>query len=93
MICRVGFPRADIDVWLIRHTRVRIIELRNDVSALTEEISGQLNLVYDPSLASTQSNKRGPEEAFAKIDSVASGSPAATAVCLIYQYPDRRNAN
>ena len=33
-----GFPRSDIDVWAVRHARVRIIELRNDL----ERVRGEL---------------------------------------------------
>lgn len=29
-----GFPRSDIDVWAVRHARVKIIELKNDLKLL-----------------------------------------------------------
>ena len=38
-----GFPRADIDVWAVRHARVRIIELRNDLKALMDEMMLYIN--------------------------------------------------
>ncbi|KZT09120.1 uncharacterized protein LAESUDRAFT_674858 [Laetiporus sulphureus 93-53] len=80
-----GFPRADIDVWAVRHARVRIIELRNDLAALRDSIMTALQGVYDPSLL-----KEGPaivEESvtesillpFARVSGVAPGSPAAAA--------------
>ncbi len=37
-----GFPRADIDVWAVRHARVRIIELNNDLSRLMDQIATAL---------------------------------------------------
>jgi len=40
-----GFPRADIDVWAVRHARVRIIEIRNDLKSLVDEIAAALALV------------------------------------------------
>ncbi|KAI0927158.1 hypothetical protein AcV5_007768 [Taiwanofungus camphoratus] len=43
-----GFPRSDIDVWAVRHARVRIIELRNDLSALMDTIMTALQGVYNP---------------------------------------------
>ena len=33
LVDREGFPRADIDVFAVRHARVKIIELRNDMNA------------------------------------------------------------
>ena len=37
-----GFPRADIDIWAVRHARVRVIELQNYISAIVERIKGAL---------------------------------------------------
>jgi 26S proteasome regulatory subunit N4 len=80
-----GFPRADIDVWAVRHARVRAIELRNDLVTLTNEIGAALTAVYDPALRSqsegSSERKEEPDaSAFAKVDGVLSGSPAAAAV-------------
>ncbi|EED86064.1 predicted protein [Postia placenta Mad-698-R] len=84
-----GFPRADIDVWAVRHARVRIIELRNDLSALRDIIMVALQNVYDP--AAVVKTERSPaQEApaptdggslrpFAKVNGVAPNSPAAVA--------------
>jgi 26S proteasome regulatory subunit N4 len=81
-----GFPRADIDVWEVRHARVRIIELRNDLKAIMDSIMKGLQGVYDPSLAVEQPTQQLPNpsglDPFAKVDGVAPGSPAATAVSL-----------
>jgi 26S proteasome non-ATPase regulatory subunit 9 len=52
LVDREGFPRDDIDVWAVRHARVRIIELRNDLTALIDEIAGTLETVYPRSLPS-----------------------------------------
>jgi 26S proteasome non-ATPase regulatory subunit 9 len=80
-----GFPRADIDIWAVRHARVRAIELRNDLVALTDEMAKALAGVYDPALRGTDNSeaagkKDGRESAFAQVDSVLSGSPAGVAV-------------
>ena len=86
-----GFPRADIDIWAVRHARVKIIELRNDLSAVMKEISAGLEKVYDPALAAPSSNtdaeaqtgaakSEGPLRPFAKVGGVHPSSPAADAV-------------
>lgn len=83
-----GFPRADIDVWAVRHARVRIIELRNDLDALRDTIATALQGVFDPAtLAQTepapQNDGSSPASQllpFAKVNGVAPGSPAAAAV-------------
>jgi len=46
LVDREGFPRDDLDVWAVRHARVRIIELRNDLAALMDEIADTLAAVY-----------------------------------------------
>ncbi|KAF7422536.1 putative 26S proteasome regulatory subunit [Pleurotus ostreatus] len=79
-----GFPRADIDVWAVRTARVRIIELRNDLKDVTNEIGKVLETVYSPSAGAGQDNanvesptKIDVPEPFARVDGVAPGSPAA----------------
>ncbi|KAF4590169.1 putative 26S proteasome regulatory subunit [Pleurotus pulmonarius] len=79
-----GFPRADIDVWAVRTARVRIIELRNDLKDVTNEIGKVLETVYSPSAGAEQGNTNGEPtteidapEPFARVDGVAPGSPAA----------------
>lgn len=41
-----GFPRADIDVYAVRHARVRIIQLRNDLKEVMDQIAKALEGVY-----------------------------------------------
>lgn len=90
-----GFPRADIDVWAVRHARVRIIELKNDMEKIMDDIGKALEGVYDPryggnvtdgaSATGTVSVDEASEEqkkVFARVDGVAPGSPAAQAVCI-----------
>ncbi|EMD39847.1 hypothetical protein CERSUDRAFT_112114 [Gelatoporia subvermispora B] len=86
-----GFPRADIDVWAVRHARVRIIELRNDLAAIMDRIMEGLQNVYDSGLAAAaepvdapMSDSVSPDALlpFAKVDGVAPGSPAATSGLL-----------
>jgi 26S proteasome non-ATPase regulatory subunit 9 len=85
-----GFPRADIDIYAVRGARVRIIELRNDLARLTDEIGRALEGVYAPGMrasttatgASEEGDEAGGEERgvpFAKVNGVLSGSPAAEA--------------
>ena len=81
-----GFPRDDIDVWAVRHARVRIIELRNDHKALMDRIMVALQEVYDPNTRGSEDNSTATAnpgaslEPFARVDGVAPGSPAAAAV-------------
>ncbi|KAI0320519.1 hypothetical protein OF83DRAFT_1104314 [Amylostereum chailletii] len=79
-----GFPRADIDVLAVRTARVRIIELRNDLSGLTDEIGKALEGVYertpDTEKDAGQNETREELMPFAKVNGVAPGSPAADAV-------------
>ncbi|KAI0822225.1 hypothetical protein BC628DRAFT_1327516 [Trametes gibbosa] len=86
-----GFPRADIDIWAVRHARVRVIELRNDHKALMDRIMVALQQVYDPAAQSQAATSAGASgdstidnalQPFAKVDGVAPGSPAATAGLL-----------
>ncbi|KAI0333647.1 hypothetical protein GY45DRAFT_1244172 [Cubamyces sp. BRFM 1775] len=86
-----GFPRADIDIWAVRHARVRIIELRNDHKALMDKIMLALQDVYDPGQQSQEASTtdsgtaEGSDNAlqpFARVDGVAPGSPAASSGLL-----------
>ena len=90
-----GFPRADIDVYAVRHARVRIIELRNDMTKLMDDIGKALEGVYGASNAASSTplvNGTGPSpgsasanadlRVFARVDGVFSGSPASDAVRL-----------
>ena len=84
-----GFPRADIDVWEVRHARVRIIELRNDLKDVMDAIMKGLQGVYDPSLVidKPEPSSSNPSDLhpFAKVDGVAPNSPAALAVSRFYR--------
>ncbi len=82
-----GFPRDDIDLWAVRHARVRIIELRNDHTALMDRIMVALQSVYNPSTQSEPEENSmitatagASLEPFARVDGVSPGSPAAAAV-------------
>jgi 26S proteasome non-ATPase regulatory subunit 9 len=95
LVDREGFPRDDIDVWAVRHARVRIIELRNDLAALMDEIAKSLETVYrrsPPLPVEGEASRSGATTAsgeaiaellpFARVNGVAPGSPAADAVRL-----------
>lgn len=79
-----GFPRADIDLWIVRTARKRIIELRNDLKDVMDEIAGALERVYDPTLptpaSSSSAGSTPPPKPFAKVEAVAPESPSAEAV-------------
>ncbi|KAJ7675803.1 hypothetical protein DFH06DRAFT_668896 [Mycena polygramma] len=74
-----GFPRADIDIYAVRNARIRIIELRNDLSAVTNDLALALQSVYDPALALPPDAPQLSGKPFAKVDGVSPGSPAAEA--------------
>ncbi|KAJ6585007.1 proteasome 26S subunit [Mycena capillaripes] len=75
-----GFPRADIDIYAVRNARIRIIELRNDLAALMNDLALALQSVYDPALAPPDSPQSTPNgKPFAKVEGVSPGSPAAEA--------------
>ena len=92
LVDREGFPRSDLDVWAVRHARVRIIELRNDLTALMDEIAKALTTVYprptpppaesEATTAPAVGTEVTPVElrSFARVNGVAPGSPAADAV-------------
>lgn len=88
-----GYPRDDIDVAQIRITRSRIIHLRNDYKDLMNRIEKGLHahhaiiaakLAADPppsiiSSSSTTAAAQSIEAPFARVNTVAPGSPAADA--------------
>ncbi|KAJ7761490.1 hypothetical protein DFH07DRAFT_740009 [Mycena maculata] len=76
-----GFPRADIDIYAVRNARVRILELRNDLTAVMNALALALQSVYNPALAPVESPQPSiNSKPFAKVDGVSPGSPAAEAV-------------
>lgn len=78
-----GFPRADIGVWAVRHARVRIIRLRNDLSSVMDKIARALEDVHASQSAGATTDGGTPPPSllpFAKVDAVAPHSPAQAAV-------------
>lgn len=79
-----GFPRADIDIWAVRHARIRIIRLRNDLSSLMDKIAMVLEQIHASQFAEATTDDRGAPSPslppFAKVDAVAPHSPAQAAV-------------
>ena len=85
-----GFPRSDIDIWAVRKARVRIIELRNDMKDIMNELGKALEDIYakptiDPSAMSQVQQEQDIDTVqeimipFARVDGVAPCSPAAEA--------------
>ncbi|KAM4808938.1 26S proteasome non-ATPase regulatory subunit 9 [Rhinophrynus dorsalis] len=88
LVDREGYPRADIDVYQVRHARHNIICLQNDHKAIMGEIEEALH-----SLHAREKEKRKKDEAeaqaealhrhqalpsaFARVDAVTPGSPAS----------------
>ncbi|KAG1746010.1 uncharacterized protein EDB91DRAFT_1236289 [Suillus paluster] len=80
LVDREGFPRADVDLYAIRHARRRINELRNDYKVVMNEIEKALQAVAQHTGVSETVESLS---AFARVDGVAPSSPAAEAVrCL-----------
>jgi len=78
-----GFPRADIDVWAVRHARVMIIRLRNDLSSLLDKIAIALECLHASQSAGVTTDRETHLPSllpFAKVDAVAPHSPAQLAV-------------
>ncbi|KAF9013267.1 hypothetical protein BDQ17DRAFT_1270817 [Cyathus striatus] len=77
-----GFPRADVDIYAVRGARVRIIQLRNDLKSVMDDIAKALEQIHAPSLA-TQTQASSEAEVtlkvFAKVNDVSPGSPASEA--------------
>lgn len=90
-----GFPRADIDIWAVRHARVKIIRLRNDLASLIDKIATALEHVHaSQSVGATTDGgiSLPPLLPFAKVDAVAPNSPAQLAVSSqIIQFSIRCN--
>ena len=84
LVDREGFPRADIDVASVRTARQRIICLNNDVRDCSEAIAASLPMLLprpektDDAAMDVDAGSDSTE-AFALVDGVAPGSPAATA--------------
>lgn len=82
-----GFPRSDIDVAGVRTARSQIIRLRNDLKGIIEEMGRLLERGLPRGDAGDIEMTSGGgvvleevREAWAKVDSVARGSPAEVAV-------------
>lgn len=84
-----GFPRADIDVWAVRHARVKIIRLRNDLSSLMDKIAIALEHLHASQLGGADTDAEMPPRSllpFAKVDTVAPDSPAQLAVSSFFVF-------
>ncbi|RCI15501.1 hypothetical protein L249_3403 [Ophiocordyceps polyrhachis-furcata BCC 54312] len=88
ILTRDGFPRADLDVAQIRTTRARIIRLRNDHKDVMTQIERFLHDHFanldDTNETSSSSAARPlpddtPDRPFARVNTVAPGSPAELA--------------
>ena len=89
LIDQEGFPRADVDIYAVRGARKRIIELRNDLKDITDAIGKALEGIYDPANAIPASAEPPPPKPFAKVNTVAPGSPAKEAVSSLPESPRR----
>ncbi|GMT32142.1 hypothetical protein PFISCL1PPCAC_23439, partial [Pristionchus fissidentatus] len=84
-----GFPRADIDVYSVRHARSTIIRLRNDREELTTRIGEMISETHELNSGKEEKEtEEGGEEVeiklvhrtsndpFVKVSGVSAGSPA-----------------
>ena len=104
-----GFPRADIDIVTVRTTRVKIIRLRNDLKQVIDQLAVELANFHSSNAKEINNNNRDRAEQqqqqrqqqepqlrlqpFARVDGVAPGSPADSAVSVFIHSPvtfDRR---
>lgn len=88
-----NFPLASVDIVAVRSARQKIHELRNDRMALDSKIKDLLELAFekpdtnsDTSMSDAepvaQNSHASNQLPFAKVNSVAAGSPAEEAVSL-----------
>lgn len=73
-----GFPRADIDVALVRTRRNRVATLRNDVEALSATLHQRLQEVLAPLPLRAQSGRRWWSWCSGRARGVAAACSAAT---------------
>ncbi|KAL4229187.1 26S proteasome non-ATPase regulatory subunit 9 [Mactra antiquata] len=89
-----GFPRADIDVYSVRHARHQILCLQNDHKALMDEIEEELYKIHAEARQFKQTSGDTNDEqqiqstvtvkeSFGSIVSVDVGSPAETAALKV----------
>ncbi|KYM78695.1 26S proteasome non-ATPase regulatory subunit 9 [Atta colombica] len=87
-----GYPRQDINVYQVRHTRHKIIRLTNDHKNLMKKIEEGLHRVHALAGASiaeqpisdvSDNQETEALEPFLRVNLVSPGSPAETAVCII----------
>ncbi|KAJ3414566.1 26S proteasome non-ATPase regulatory subunit 9, partial [Chytridiales sp. JEL 0842] len=76
-----GYPRADVDVYSIRHVRSKLRQLQNDHKSLMKELEGCVQTIFSQANASRPANAPPPTGylPFALVNSVADNSPASTA--------------
>ena len=69
-----GFPRADVDVYTVRHARHTVVVGQNDIKAITNQLQVKLEELH----AMTEEDVRR-SEAFLKVSSHKSAVPSAAA--------------
>ena len=80
-----GYPRADIDVYSVRHARAQLRRLQNDHRALMADIEAGLTQLHarhrevGATAAAPAGGSATPPAAFLQVTGVTEGSPAAEA--------------
>ncbi|KAI5117988.1 hypothetical protein M0805_004485 [Coniferiporia weirii] len=83
-----GFPRADIDIVSVRAARVRVLEIKNDLTDVLAQIARALESVHAAAAVAGEGEPAPPASTrtpdadlrpFARVDGIAPGSPAASA--------------
>ncbi|KAI9216670.1 hypothetical protein BC828DRAFT_393093 [Blastocladiella britannica] len=82
-----GFPRSDLDVYTIRHTRSSIIRRKNDLKQLYADIGRALEAVHQAPADPIENGQPTPASRsalvpFARVNAVAPDSPASSAGLL-----------
>lgn len=71
-----GFPRADIDVYLVRMSRASVVSLRNDYNNLNEKILSSLQKLHTNRATLRNASVQSPSSfPFLLVGKVSSGSP------------------
>lgn len=73
-----GYPRADIDIYAIKHARAALAPLYNDLTSKTGEIESALIALHSIPVDPTETAQVIEIRPFAKVNGVAPDSPAGS---------------
>ncbi|KAJ3330393.1 hypothetical protein HDU76_005777, partial [Blyttiomyces sp. JEL0837] len=79
LVDKEGFPRADVDVYSVRHARAALHRLINDHKAIMAELETTMQQIFSSISQSSVSKHQVALVPFAVVNSVAPDSPASLA--------------